>query len=445
MGEALGFSGFSAVNWFFTLVTAAILTWIYAYHRFLFVKPSMQLLGYSHLFFQWPLSVYSRHFESFLPDPYALLFLVHSYELVGLLISVQTLHSSATVVWNRVTVDSLHSNNRAVDFLLFLLGTLLTFGIVVYLFYVPITATGLYAVLFTPELASIARENGLKLLGSPVPKFAFSFATFAVAPLVAALLAIRLVDSFSECSWGRFMGSLLALAALTIIVSLSGARSGPVNMVVLIFLVFLWRRKLTFPLWGWLGMITLVLSSAILMTLFREGRGLSAAGDLVLNIVSRVLFVPLEVGVWYLDYTQTYGLFGPAAIPKLAWLLGLEPINASNIIGLEYAFQPLESISATSGYLFSYYSYFGPLGLVLSLIGLWCLDLATLVIARIPVPLVLPCLAATTLVALLFVQSDYTVVWLTHGFGLIVILGYVAGKMLPQAMRKLPSWLPDSK
>lgn len=436
MPEQLGLGSypvFASANWCLTLATAACLAWVYARRRHLFVKPSMQLLGYSHIFFQWPLAFLSHRFQLFLPDPYALLFLVHGYELIGLLIAVQTADSTARAVWNRVTEGTLRGrDNEALDYPVHILGGLLLTGLVLYLLYVPPSATGLYAMLFTPDMASVARENALKLLDSPIPKAAFSLSIYAVAPLLNALLALRIAGAFADRAWSRLALSVCALMGLAVVAALSGARGGPVNMVILFFLMFLWRRKLQFPIWGWLAIIALALSPAVLMTLLREGRALSDAGDLVTNILNRAFVVPLESGIWYLDYTQMHGLFGPAAIPKLAWFLGIPPVDASNIIGLAYEFQPLPSVSATSGYLFSYYSYFGPLSLPLSLVGLWCLDLAVPVLARIPAPLTLPCLAATNLVALMFVQSDYTVVLLTHGFGLILLLAYLVGWLLQQ-------------
>jgi hypothetical protein len=413
------------------LITAGLLLRIYWRHPFLFVKPSIQLLTYSHIFYQWPLAISSGNYAIFLPDPYVLSFLVHGYEFIGLLIVSQTVHAEARSVWARVTANPLaaDANDPASEVSLLLFGTLLVTGIVIYLCYVPPTETGLYAVLFTPELASVARENSLKLLSSPIPKFVYSFSTAAVAPLLAAMLVIRAFGYFDSWQWGKASVSVAALCGIVVVVSLTGARSGPVNILVLSFLVFLWRKRLRLPLWGWLAALTTVLAPAIMMTLLREGRGIADALDLVSNILGRVFTVPFEVGVWYVDFVQLNGFFGPAAVPKLAWLLGIEAINAPNIIGLEYAFQPLSSISATAGYLFTYYSYFGPLGLILAIFGLCLLDVAVVIMARIPSHLALPCLAAITLTGFMFVQSDYTVVWVTHGFGLLLALSFLAGKI----------------
>ena len=47
----------------------------------------------------------------------------------------------------------------------------------------------------------------------------------------------------------------------------------------------------------------------------------------------------------------------------------IEPIQADNLIGLRYALNPLESVSAGTCFVFSYFSYFGVISIVISLIS----------------------------------------------------------------------------
>jgi hypothetical protein len=428
--EVVHFSYFIALNWLCTILAACWLLSLYRRQRFLFVKPSIQLLTYSHIFFQWPLAFYAGYYQIFLPDPYALFFIVHGYEFVGLLIASQTMRRAAKDVWIKVTADGSDlTGGASAQTALMLLTGLLVAGIGIYLLYVPFSSTGLYALFADPEHSAMARENSLKLLENPIPKFAYSFATSSIAPLLAAMLVAQVILSLAGRHWWRVAISVIAFAGVMFVVSLTGARSGPVYMLILAALVWLWRKRLALPFWGGAVAIAGIIAVAIFMTLLREGRGVGDALDLVSSLLFRAFAVPIEVGAWYVDYAQLNDLFGIAAIPKLAVLFGVEPINASNIIGMQYAFQPLPSISATAGYLLTYYSYFGPSALVIALVGLMALDVAVLVMTRLATPLFLPCLAAISLATLMFIQSDYTVVWFTHGFGLILLVAIMVSTL----------------
>jgi len=133
----------------------------------------------------------------------------------------------------------------------------------------------------------------------------------------------------------------------------------------------------------------------------------------------------MDVGSWYIHYAQIHGTFGIASVPKLAVIVGIEPINTPNLIGLTYSYTAVESVTACAGYLFTYYSYFGMASLLLSILCLWFLDVAVLVYKRLSNVMLLPCISAVSLSILSFVSSDYTTVWLTHGFGVILLLSWL--------------------
>ena len=71
---------------------------------------------------------------------------------------------------------------------------------------------------------------------------------------------------------------------------------------------------------------------------------------------------------------------------------------------------------------------------------LWFLDVALLVYKRLSDVMLLPCVAAASLAILSFISSDYTVGWLTHGFGVILLFSWLIDRFVvsPERILKLP-------
>jgi hypothetical protein len=186
------------------------------------------------------------------------------------------------------------------------------------------------------------------------------------------------------------------------------------------------RRDLKLPGIAWLTALAVVILPAVVLTLVREGKTVDSEllqEYFVEFVAHRILTAPVEVGLWYMHHAQSVGPMGIGAIPKLAAILGVPPINAPNEIGLYYFETKLASVNANAGFLFSYYGYFGILSLWLSVCLLWLLDLALLVLRRVGDDLILPTTATMAVNALAFVQSDFTVALVTHGFAATLLAG----------------------
>jgi len=93
-----------------------------------------------------------------------------------------------------------------------------------------------------------------------------------------------------------------------------------------------------------------------------------------------------------------------------------------NYIGLRYQPNAGPTVSAGAGYLLTYYSYFGVASLLISLIGLWLLDMAVYVYGKLSPSFLIPCVSAVSLSTLSFISSDYTTVLVTHGFAVTLII-----------------------
>lgn len=424
------------LNWLLTIFSSIALIWIYKYQRFLFVKPSILLLGCTNVFFQWPLAFSSEYYENLLPDPYSLLLLVHGYVLIGLIVSSVLFLPQARNIWNHLKIANVRSNVQNLQTVIIFLSLLILVSAWVYLSTVPFEKTGLYALIFNPSAASVARENSLKLLNDVGTKYIYSIAFTSIAPLLISIATIllilnkRLKNNFVVF----FLGYLILTLCAGIFVSFSGARYGLMLLVLTVVLTFFWYKRLKIKYYYIILVILLALAPAIILSLVRENKSIfdfSLWGSYLYSVGYRAFVAPFEVGVWYVHYAQTYGPLGIKAFSKLALLAGIDPINPANFIGLQYA--PiflrdeiiLPSYGADSGYLLTYYGYLGSASLFLSLLLLLCLDGVLLIISKLKDFLILPVVAVMSLITLDFFQEDYTTVLLTHGFAIIPIIAVI--------------------
>jgi hypothetical protein len=220
----------------------------------------------------------------------------------------------------------------------------------------------------------------------------------------------------------------IAGIALMFIVSLPGARISAVNMLLVISISFFLVKRFPFHPVKIFLIFLLRVSPGVLIGMYREGRAFGF--DLYVQylwdfIGRRILQDPLEVGSWYIHHAQTYGLFGISAIPKLAAITGHDVLDVTNYIGLRYQPHAGPTVSAGAGYLLTYYSYFGIISLLISLIGLLLLDMAVFVYKKLSRPILIPCISTVSLTTLSFISSDYTTVMVTHGFGVTLIIAFI--------------------
>jgi hypothetical protein len=440
--EELHFSLYVVVHWAFTLVTALWLMAIFRWRKHLFVKPSLVLIGYAHLFFQWPAALNASHFETYLPDPYLLVVAVHGTVLLGLAVAARTHDAAARALWARLLAQGGEvgvMGRRAALWLAVAAACVVG----VYLSVVPFSETGLYVIWREPALAAIARESSLKLLENRALAYAFLVMASAIAPLLAVLLTLTVARAVRKQAVLAGLVPAAALATLLLAVSLTGARGFAVNLLAVVGITLVLRNGLQFRFLKVLGGLALVLAPAVMLTALREGRDVGPAGlggALVGAVLERAFIAPLEVGSWYLHYSQLHGLLGVSAVPKLAGLLGVPAINAPNLIGLRYSpyAGELDTVSADAGYFLTYFSYFGAPALTLTVSGIWFTDVALAAYRRLDDELLLPGVAATSAAALAFISTDYTTVWVSHGFGVVLVLALIVNRLVGDRSARAP-------
>jgi hypothetical protein len=429
--ELLQYRGnaFEFFNWAAAGVVTLLLLRTLRLRRHIFFKPSILTVLAYHILIQWPLAFYSPFIEENIPRPWEFSLLVHSFCIGGVVLGGLSFAQATQHVWRSVAETNRAPPERDQGDLTVLLTIALCLGFV-YLLYVPIRETGLYALLIDPLSAVLAREASLKLLESSVPKYALSLVSFTIAPFVAALVAFRW-SSAGQYTLAEKTARVGAVALVTTLAFLTGEK-GVVVYIVLAIVVAAATAKGRFS-WPWLMVgAALTLIPAIAVTLIFAM--INPSGPLVdiltlqSSVTLRRAFVAVfEVSTWYVHYAQTVGTVGIAGVARLAGLAGTASIDVPNMIGLTYGpdyygGEVLESISATAGFVFANYINFGALAMAINLGLLLASDaiipIVAAVVARRLQPIMLVFFALS---AVKFAQSEYMVVWLTHGFAVSVL------------------------
>lgn len=434
-----------SLNLILTVVSTMWIAKIFFKQRYLFIKPSIMLLSYTHVFFQWPLCFLSAYYFKTLKDPYTPAFLINGYVLIGLLISANTLQDKAKGIWDRISTPTTELHSKSMDSLIAILTIVIILVSIIYLCYVPFKETGLYAILNTSKTSnlqltpSLARERSLKLLDSTTLRYLYTLCRTSIVPFLFSLITIRLFTMKGAQKFRYLVLELLALFSMITFVSFPGDRYALVMLILLAGSSLFWQKKLNVKFKTIAALMGCALLPAVFLSILREGRSILDI-SILLNysqlILNRAFLVPLEVGMWYVDYAQNTGCIGIAAFPKIAYFLKIEPLNVPNMIGLKYCpamYHPdaiLPTVSAGAGYLLTYYGYLGIFSFPLSLFGLWFLDIALVVYSRLNNSCLIPIVASISVATLAFISSDYTVVLITHGYVGLLLVGLGSSKAL---------------
>ncbi|NER94660.1 MAG: hypothetical protein F6J86_12600 [Symploca sp. SIO1B1] len=375
---------------------------------------------------QWAGAFRSEYIWYYLPNPWMFTFLIHAFPLFGSGVSFLTWRKNTKKVFQRIIDYKFYLPARSKVIIVLFVCIITT--IVAYLYYIPLYKTGLWAIFNDFTSAAQARENSLKLITNPLIKYSYLFVLKVFAPLLSVFLFNRFVFSMKKKSPINAIVYIALLLGLLVVVSFSGARTPAAYIALIIYFSFLLRKGLPVNPFYTIAAFIIVLSLPTVLTLWREGREVNAFlfwNYLSSAMLQRLFHLPMLTGLWHIHYAQNQGFIGVAGIPKLAVLLNIEPINMANLIGITYTNSRIESVSANTCYLFSYYSYFGWLSFPICLLGLWLLDYSVWIYRQLSDIMLLPCVASASLSSLFCISSDYTTVWLTHGFGIILILSLV--------------------
>lgn len=255
------------VNLAASLLGLFILVFFYSYRRYLFVKPSVMILGCYHVLAQWPLVLLSPFVETFLPAPWVFSGLVHGFVLIGLLISFVSFDRSARSIWDRLPAAAALTDVPPRWQLLVLFCVILVLA-TIYLSYIPFEQTGLYVLFTDPEHAVSARESSLKLLDNWIPKYALTLLGNVIAPLFT-VATINFVLLNRKCTvWEK--GLWFALLTICWLLSaLSGAKAIWSYLIIASLASIAWHLRLRIPMaWMICGLAVTLAPAFIVFMLF---------------------------------------------------------------------------------------------------------------------------------------------------------------------------------
>jgi hypothetical protein len=332
-----GVTFFLLFNCIGCVVSAMQIGRLLAFQRFVFLKPSVLVAAYSFLWFQLPLAAYSSYCEATFKEPWGFAILIHSLVLSGLFIGPLIAPKEAFEIWQRITHMRDEVARGSVGVLLSL-SLLIVLFLIPYLWFVPLSSSGLYAIFFTPEVATITREESFKVLEGALPRYSYSFLSFALAPLCAVVLSQWFFSGLRRHNAQIIFLSSVGFFILLLISSLTGERGRPVELLLVSLVAYMLRKGVPIKPVTIGVALSLVLAPATILSILREGLELNF--DLFMTyfegIILRAFRAPFEVASWHVQYVEDHGYWGVAGIPKLAALFGERALNVNNIVGIHY-------------------------------------------------------------------------------------------------------------
>jgi len=427
------------LTWFCLILTLAMLLYGVILSRYLFVKPSMIFALFFHVQIQWPSALYWTKIASNLTNPLAYFILAQIFPLLLVAGSILIGRHIARQVYDRVV--NLPRSSYGEAFLPILPLALISLTILAwYLTTVPWEKMGLHAVIYDPENAKLAREHSLKLLTNKYLKYAVSIFNSSLAPVLACLIGIKMLDNWQQKKYPYLGLYLVCLAPILLAVSLSGAR-GPSAMILLaVFFLMLLIKGLPLQPVRIVLVLALILAVPGMVELLRAGGAFNPA-EMRLRyavIIERAIgYGMTQDAQWHIEYVTKYGYWGIAGVERLAPLFGIKPIDIMNVVGKIYTnTQPLASVSANASMIFIYYACFGWIALPLCLLLAWLLD-ATLYIYNQMQTIMLPvAIAACGISVVNLAHTAYTTIFITHGFLIILTMCFVCDKSIVKLRSK---------
>jgi hypothetical protein len=437
-------SVFVMLNWILVIATSIVLLATILADRSLLIKPSIMVILFFHLLCQWGTALQAGRIEFFLPKPWIFVLLSHGFPIIGLALSLFTWRGSARAVWERIINydrPDLSRKNKA----LMLLAIFFILFICLYLSHVPFRNTGLYKIVFshaTPTESFLARNQSVKFLDNTFLRYGHNIMMAVFAPLLAVLAAQILRVHWQRRNWFRVLFYLVALGAILLAVSISGARAYSAYIIMAVLFAELLRRGFPIKPFHLILVTLLILTFPTILSLLRESKVVTAKNFFAYlrgSTLERVLIVPMETGLYHVHYAQEHGFFGIQAIPKLAAVMGIKSLNVPNFIAKTYSGNSQDTTSMNTAYIYAYYNYFGLIAFIPCLIGLWLLDLSLLVYHKLSDNLLIPCVACISIAANTFSNTEYSISLFSQGFLLLLLVSWTVDWLVGKMGRPLRS------
>ena len=356
----------------FSLFTSAVLFYIFRYKRYLIVKPSIWFLTFFHIIIQWSSTIYVREVTERLNNLEPFFVLTQGLPVILSIYSLLSYRRSSLSISNRIKVVVGKQLIRPSSIIrIIIINLIIAFVIVIiYLQFVPFKETGLFHSITgsSAHEAKMAREMSAKLLKQQWLKYLYSFYAKFLASFTVSLLVLYGCIKRYRISW---VWIFMSIFLITFFAILPGAR-GPGARILFVGLatyLFYNIEKFKFGKSTILGAFILIPPIYLQMATYNRSGFTAffvAAEEMIFR---RILFVPIDVGLYWLAYIEDHGYWGSAAIPKLASIVGVSPVHVPNYM-MRYTFpgNPDNTGYMTSSFVFAYFSYFGWFGVILCLL-----------------------------------------------------------------------------
>lgn len=384
-----------------------------------FLYPSTWILLLTTLIYIAPAAVFMREVQDM--SPYTVTALLYSSIFVVVGMTLNLLRRRLRLdgaLGSAVQVPSRRHNHVGRALRMALVG--LACITAAYLLYVPLSSTGLYGVLFDPENSAQLREESLKLLNNAALQYLYLIGFSALSPLAFALTLARAEELHGWQRWALLLSVSLFLAFYLLI---TGARVGLVNLTVCGLLYAFFHGGMKLGLKPLIVGVAVIFGVPILMSVLREqGRNEATMFEYVEAIGERIFLLPLLISGWFVEFAETRGYVGLLAAVGMG-----EQINWSNMIALEFLDRKeavtIESVSTPTAFIFTNYLYVGWLGLLPAWVALRVIDWPVGRLHRVAPVLRRPILVTLVFFSVIFVQSAFGVVLISHGY--LLLMGVV--------------------
>jgi hypothetical protein len=466
----------TSVSIFLILLVAILRTPAYL------VKPSVLFMLFYSLQVQIPAAINYHKHAADLNSPWTFFFITHGFSLAALVISLCFKKSLAKETFERLDRYRFTQDDRAILIALLFFVLIMYIIFAAYLEEVSFEKTGLYALLFYPDLVDSYRETSMKLLANEYIKYSFAILEKVIAPIAGSLFALYIGVLWFKKK--RILSLLLLPLGILIIfpVLIYGAR-GPSAMVVLtmlftIYLVFI--RRLSFKFIG-VSLIAVLIIPSSIMLLKTNSYEPNAIFYQMLNTTDRAIGRGYIDNYWHVKQVEQGSFYGIRGIEKLATVFGLDPIDAFNQVALKnkengrsFGFSFLEiappkvkiyitkteeqdielgsaiycdqvkdgcvdiSLSASSNASFNIMNYamFGIFGIFISIFFIFLMDYILYLYRYITDFMLIPAVAASIVPTLGLSFSLMTTTLLSKGFLLIPIICLVSSFFIQKVYAK---------
>jgi hypothetical protein len=420
-----------------SLTTSFLLFGSIAKKKSLLIKPSIWFLMFFNIQIQWA-AVYNFHFITLkIQDQSIFFILTQVFPLIAVGLCLKSFNKSSSIIWNRLLQINNHNYiNKLVIVRLIIISLII---ILIYLLFVPFSKTGLYNNFKAggnPLDATIARENSLKLLTSTWLKYLFVFYQQSIALFTTSLLFIHMFFQFKE----HMYLNVLKYTALVIFIMLGamlpGERISGVLILLSIFITYLFIEKGKLNVIRITLILVIVLTPALLIQIKKYNLSINTgtiATVFQTVLLDRILSVPLKTGVTWIFHVEHHGYWGILGIPKLAEISGYSEINIPNLMMKEYFdVGTIDTGYLNTSFVFAYFSYFKWFAIPFLFMFVYILDYVVLFYKTLKPNLLLPAIVTINLSCLSLISSDYTTLFLSHGFLTTVVLAYTFNKLVKQ-------------